>query len=138
MLADREFTDSERREVMAHLEQCGECAKLAGQWQAVQGALLRTPQPEPSEAFVGAVMDRLSRPAVSRAPSRTWLFSLQLIPRLGIGVAGLLLTLLLIQQEPLVATELLLLSRSPLGAEWEFSPHIPDAGLLLGVTEESP
>ena len=137
LLADNELPEGERREMAAHSEACGECAGLLRRWLNLQQSLGPASLPEPSESFVDAVLDRLDAPAphyVVRSQRALW----EWLPRLSLGLAGIVLISVLIRPQPVIATETLLLARSPEGSDWEFSPDAPDPGLLLGMPEEAP
>lgn len=143
MLDDPELPETERRGLLAHLRECGECATLVRQWRSVRGAM-DSSVPEASEAFVEAVMGRVPA-AVARpvpAPAR-WRIPAWIMPLLGVAFAAALLLPLLLPREPgstdpALSTETLLLARAPEGSAWEFASDTPDAELLLSVNSESP
>ncbi len=135
MVQDRELPDADRQAVLAHLKTCTECTALARRWQVTQRLMARVPELEVSEAFVSAVMDRLPAAPVFQPARQRWALPWWIGPQLEMGLAGVLLTLLLIKPQPAIATEALLLSGSPNDSHWEFSSHTPDPNLLLQSTQ---
>ncbi len=138
LLADGELPENERQAIVSHLDDCGECAGLILQWRKVQETLGPASLPEPSEVFVFTVLDRLEprrRPEPILNPRR---LAAWLLPRLSLGLTALLISLMLIRPQVVIATESLLLARSPEGDSWEFSPESPDVGLLFGQPRDTP
>ncbi len=138
LLGDGELPENERRILLSHLNDCGECATLILQWRKVQETLGPASLPEPSEVFVYSVLDRLEP---HRAPEP--IFNPQrlagwLLPRLSLGLTAILVTLMLIRPQTVIATESLLLARSPEGSDWEFSRESPDVELLFSQPQEAP
>ena len=140
MLEDQELSQTQRQEVLAHVETCGECSTRLTQWRAAQRLITRVWHPDSSEAFVASVMGRLpSASSPSLRPARVrWSVPWWLVQQIGMGVAGFVLAIGLVAQRPPipVTTETLLMAGSPEGARWEFSRQIPDPALLLDVTKE--
>lgn len=138
MSNDPELSAAERQAILAHEHRCNECSVLARRWRNAQLALRSAAAPDASEAFVEAVMRRLPAEVTQPAPLR-WATPAWLVPRLAIGLAGMLLALILADQEStILGTETLLLAGMPDGAAWEFAADMPDAALLLNTTTESP
>ena len=140
MLEDQELSQTQRQKVLTHVETCGECSTQLTQWRAAQRLITRVLHPDPSEAFVASVMNRLpSASAPSLRPARVrWSVPWWLVQQIGMGVAGFVLAIGLVAQRPpiLVTTETLLMAGSPEGARREFSRQIPYPELLLNVAKE--
>jgi anti-sigma factor RsiW len=144
MLRDQELPEAEQRMLAAHVASCADCRQIAARWQLLGRLFAQVPMPEASELFVEQVMKRIgdqvpaTRPAhaladrfnawCSRWPA--WL-KLPAVPRIGIGLALLALGLVVVpRQQPVMATEAVLLDELPVDSRWPFLPEPPDAGVL--------
>jgi anti-sigma factor RsiW len=84
---DGSIDSRRRREVEAHLADCGPCRVRAHQFQEVWGILEEAPMVRPSASFDAAVRARVAQEA-SRSSLWGWLVAPS--PRLAVGVTGLL------------------------------------------------
>jgi anti-sigma factor RsiW len=137
-LYDGELSDTERREVIAHIEDCPECRQAYTHWERIAKTFLRSLRPETSEAFVQRVMERIkiaedSRRLRWRPAAIRWLS-----PALGLGTAALLFFISLPHQGPVLSTEGLLLANGheEHTSEWVFRREAPQADDLLAMVLE--
>ena len=104
-LYDGDVTNEARRAAETHLLTCGACARVLADWRHVAAAAFAPATPEPSEAFVQRVMQRLA--SSSRPPQWSWRPALGWVtPALGLAV--LLVTLAGPLQQPASISALLL------------------------------
>jgi anti-sigma factor RsiW len=139
-LYDGELSDTQCREVSAHLEGCADCRQAYTNWKKIAKTFFRPPTPQSSEQFVQRVMERVEGLTESgwarwRPVSLRWL-----APALGFGIAASLLFIGVTYQEPLISTESLLLASGPEGMtpEWVSLIESPQADTLLPIVLEGP
>lgn len=110
-LHDGELTGAAREEAERHLEACAECRQQFQAWEQVAGTLFRIPEPRPSEAFVGRIMERLEIvPEVARVRARQALPARWWIPAMGMALAAAWLIMVVPSQSHAVTTDALLLA----------------------------
>lgn len=139
---DGELPEAERPAVLAHLEGCSDCRTASRRWATLAGALLRTPPPTPSDAFVRRVMarvevERRERLSVWAVWEGAWRW---LVPALGVGVAALALVVTTPRSDASVSTDALLLAGSTGSGAFEamMQQDNPDTEEVLGLAMERP
>lgn len=145
-LQDPELPETERAEILMHIQSCESCRGTSSRWKSVQLQFQKQELPQYSERFVRKVMDRLEAlenppaPVYSPAPSRG-IFA-RMLPVFGYGLAFFLMFLAISYRESAtghespVNIEDVLLSDVPQSSKWTFSAEPPDTNNLLPTQEE--
>lgn len=141
-LHDGELEDAERKEVLAHLQECEGCRQDYRRWERIEGIFFCIPA-KPSavetEFFVRQMMENLEeQPSVDLAQPG-WV-ARWMIPVLSMGVAALFLSIFRLRPESIAPMDVLFLMDSSSGRiqELVLSPDPSREDPLLDfIMEES-
>lgn len=141
-LHDGELGAEDRKEILAHLERCSDCREAHQRWQRISGTFFRAPQ-KPSRAetefFVQKAMERLeSEESRTSAGWRRWVEDRLMLPVLGLGLALVLLSILIMRPESVAPPDALLLVDAQYHAVGELvlPPDPSKTGMLMLSSEE--
>ena len=135
MADDPELSETERREIGAHLQSCSECSSRLAEWRKMQTVFAGARPLSASGPFVDQVMGRLARETGVReeaAAASAWTLPQWLFPALGYGLALLLMIIAIEHQQTSINTGAVLLSEVPQSSQWTFGQEPPDMNQLVG------
>jgi anti-sigma factor RsiW len=132
----------ERKEILAHLEGCTDCREAFQRWERIAGTFFRPPE-KPSRAetefFVQKAMERLdSEESLANAGWRLWAENRLMLPVLGLGLAAVLLSILIVRPESVATPDALLLVDAQFHGVGELvlPPDPSKTGMLMLASEE--
>ncbi|MBI3547873.1 MAG: zf-HC2 domain-containing protein [Elusimicrobia bacterium] len=143
-LRDGELKETERRDLAAHLDACGECRETLDRWSKISGALFRPASKitkDQSSRFARVVMARIRQEA-DEAPAwwRVWALDRWLVPALSAGVVAAALAIAFYPgggADGPAWDEVLLLSQCRSLAKWCVPPGRANVDSLFAQTPEN-
>lgn len=135
-----DLSQTEHCHVEAHLKNCSECSKNLNQLEMIREAYRNQLSAKNAESFVWSVMSRIDELEQPKAVEKkgwslvlpNWLF-----PTLGYSFAIVLMFMAIVEREPLVTTEAMLISQMPKSSQWMLDEQPGQAENLFMDSKEA-